>query len=490
MLNKKSIVIGAGIAGLATAIRLRKQGFEVKIFESAHIAGGKIREYTWQDFRFDCGPSLFTLPELVDELFVLCGKNPGDYFNYRPLQSITRYFYEDGIEINAFAEPGKFAKEVKDKLKVDEEIVLRFLQKQEKSYRLLAPIFLENSIHQFAKLFKFRNIPALWHVSNPKFLWSMNKVNHDWFRENHLISLFNRYGTYNGSNPYVMPSLFNIISHLEHNVGAYLPEKGMKDIVNSVYKLAVEEGVEFEFGSYVDKINVEEGKATGIRSNGMNYMADVVVSNMDVNNTFSKLLPEVKPPKIYLNNQKSTSALIFHWSIVGEYPKLDLHNILFANDYKEEFECLFDKQTIYYDPTIYIYISSKMVKTDAPQNHENWFVMINTPHLGNWKLDVDAVKKNILRKIEKYTSIKIGDRILNENIITPEQLAETTHSYLGSLYGASSNSIISAFLRHPNFSKVRNLYFCGGTVHPGGGIPLALMSAKIAASLINENYHD
>ncbi|MFN0049077.1 MAG: 1-hydroxycarotenoid 3,4-desaturase CrtD [Cytophagales bacterium] len=485
--NKKAVVIGAGIAGIAAAIRLRKLGFEVVVFESAATYGGKIKEYLWNGFRFDTGPSLFTLPELVDELFELCDKNPRDYYTYKTLKSITRYFYEDGIVINSYSNPIEFANEVVEKTKVDSNVVLSFLKKQAKTYRLLAPIFLENPIHIIGKLLKISNIPALIHVANPSFLLSMNKVNAAWFKNKYLVRLFNRYGTYNGSNPYTMPSLFNIISHLEHNVGAYLPEKGIRSIADSLYKLAMEEGVVFQFNSFVDNINVNHKKTDGIKAKGIDYQADIVVSNMDVNNTYSQLLGQTNAPKMYLQNQKSTSALIFHWAVKGNFEALDVHNILFAKNYEEEFEYLFHKMEMYHDPTIYIYISSKTVANDAPVGFENWFVMVNTPHLGDFNLDVEATRKSIQNKIKNYLKIDIEPLIQNENTITPTDLQNTTHSFLGSLYGASSNNMMSAFLRHPNFSKVENLYFCGGTVHPGGGIPLSLMSAKIVASLVQES---
>lgn len=496
MSDKKAVIIGAGIAGLAASIRLRNLGYEVAIYEAAPHAGGKIKEYKWNNFRFDTGPSLFTLPELVDELFVLCNKNPRNYFNYKQLPIVTKYFYQNGTIINSYSDGAKFAQEVKQKTGVEEKVIHSFLKIQAKTYQLLAPIFLENSIHRFLKLFKIKNLPALLHVMNPRFLLSMNKANTKHFQNKELTQLFNRYGTYNGSNPYKMPSLFNIISHLEHSVGAYLAENGMRSIVDAVYLLAVEEGVKFYFNSYVSAVTSEQlpvtskqNAVTGIVVNGDFIAANLIVSNMDVDNTYKKLLPNHKSPNIYLKNEKSTSALIFHWAIDGKFPVLDVHNILFANDYEAEFQHLFELKKIYIDPTIYVYISSKAVENDAPLNCENWFVMVNTPHLtptDDWDAQKNELRTLIIRKINAYLSIDIEKQILHEHTITPVDLENTTHSYLGSLYGSSSNSMFSAFLRHPNFSTIKGLYFCGGTVHPGGGIPLCLLSAKITSELIAE----
>lgn len=490
--NKKAIVIGAGVAGLASALRLRKAGFEVDVFEADATYGGKIKEYKNKiGYRFDSGPSLFTLPELVNELFVLCDKNPSTHFQYFTLPTVTRYFFDDGVVIDSFTNAEKFAFEAAQKVNIDPNKIISFLKKQEKSYSILAPIFIENPIHLLARLLKIKNIPALFHVSNPLLIVSLNRINKSFFKNKYITQIFNRYGTYNGSNPYTMPSLFNIISHLEHNVGAYLPKEGMRQIPNSIYQLCVNEGVKFYFNQKVEAIITEENKARGVLIGSKPYFGDEIICNMDVNLAFERLLPQIKPPKLFLVNEKSTSALIFHFSVSHSFEKLDLHNILFANNYKEEFDYLFHKKELYHDPTIYIYISKKVVENDAPAGCENWFVMINTPHLKSQNEVFDQTQKMktiILEKIMKVLSIDLRSFIVDENVITPSDLAQHTSAYLGSLYGGSSNSILSAFVRHPNFSKVKNLHFCGGTVHPGGGVPLCLLSAKITSSLILEKY--
>lgn len=492
MSSKKVLIIGSGIAGIALSIRLVRMGYIVHVYESAKIPGGKINEYAWDNFRFDTGPSLFTMPELVDELFTICNKNPRHYFQYKQLDIVTKYFYHNGIVLNSYSDENKFAQEVTDKLGVKQSVIKKYLQIQKKSFHLLAPIFLHNPIHIFQRLFKIKNLPALWHIFNPRFLLSMNKANFGYFKNYELTQIFNRYGTYNGSNPYQMPSLFNIISHLEHTAGAFIAEKGMYQITQSLYQLAKDEGVQFYFNSYISAINVDKNCAQSIQVNDETITADLIISNMDVNNTYKKLLAPKYTPTHYLNNEKSTSALIFHWAIKGNFPNLDVHNILFAKNYEAEFDHLFNLKKIYIDPTIYIYISSKAVENDAPNDGENWFVMINTPHLESrtdWHKEIPKIRDIITAKIIKYLSFDIQQNILHEHVITPLDLQNSTHAYLGSLYGASSNSMLSAFFRHPNFSKIKGLYFCGGTVHPGGGIPLCLLSAKITAGLIQENYN-
>jgi phytoene dehydrogenase-like protein len=192
-------------------------------------------------------------------------------------------------------------------------------------------------------------------------------------------------------------------------------------------------------------------------------------------------------PEKTLKQESSSSAVVFYWGVQKSFDELSLHNILFSKDYKQEFKEIFDENRLPTDPTVYINISSKSNPNDAPKGSENWFVMVNAPaHRGqDWKSDVGGLKERVIQKINNQLDTDIRPLIRQEKIWTPEGIEEDTRSYQGALYGTSSNDQTAAFLRHPNFSsKIKNLYFCGGSVHPGGGIPLALLSAKITSEMI------
>ncbi|MDP5140486.1 MAG: phytoene desaturase, partial [Spirosomaceae bacterium] len=214
---------------------------------------------------------------------------------------------------------------------------------------------------------------------------------------------------------------------------------------------------------------------------------DIVVSNMDVTPTYRKLLPNEKHPDKILNQTKSGSGLIFYWGVKKEFPELGLHNIFFSDDYKTEFEHQFKHKTIYQDPTIYLNITSKHKPDDAPEGCENWFILLNAPanEGQNWDEIIAEARKNVIEKINRNLGINLEPLIAIEEILDPRSIEFKTSSDKGALYGNSSNNRFAAFLRHANFSnKIKNLYFVGGSVHPGGGIPLALSSAKIAAAMI------
>lgn len=483
----KAIVIGAGVAGIAAAIRLAIKGHQVEVFEASPAPGGKLSEIRLGDFRFDSGPSLFTMPQYVDELFILAGKDPADFFRYEKLENVCRYLYEDGTCINAFADRVKFSEEIAAKTKDSAASVISFLDKSKEIYDITNPVFLERSLHKIASYFNLSTLRSLLRFPKIDAFRSMNTAIESSFHDSKTIRFFNRYATYNGSNPYKAPATLNVIPHFEQHFGAYFPIGGMYSIAGSLAKLAMDLGIKFHFNCYVDEIQVKDKKVSGIRAGGLTYEADLVISNMDVWYTYQKLLKDRAIPRRIKQQERSSSALIFYWGINKSFPELGLHNIFFTENYREEFRQIWETKGIYQDPTIYVNISSKNKSDDAPQGSENWFTMINVPSdTGqDWDTLIREARQNIIDKLSRNMGVDISKLISCESVLDPRGIDSKTFSYQGSLYGSSSNSQFSAFLRHANFSsKVQGLYFAGGSVHPGGGIPLALLSAKIVDELI------
>jgi phytoene dehydrogenase-like protein len=219
--------------------------------------------------------------------------------------------------------------------------------------------------------------------------------------------------------------------------------------------------------------------------------SDLVFCNADVKPAYKYLLKNTKANKKTLAQEPSSSAMIFYWGIKKSFDNLDLHNIFFSEDYKNEFSTIFDKKNVCDDPTVYVHISSKYVSDDAPKNCENWFVMVNVPSNSgqDWEELRKRIRKNIIQKLNRLLNVDLESLIEEEDFLDPIRIEQRTSSYAGALYGASSNDRNAAFFRHPNFSKVKGLYFVGGSVHPGGGIPLCLLSAKIASEIAIQDFN-
>ena len=484
---KKAGIIGSGIGGIATAIRLALKGYRVTVFEAQDTFGGKMKQFELAGFRFDTGPSLFTMPHLVDDLFRAAGRQPADFFRYQRLQVITHYFFADGTRLPAYADPGRFAAAVEQQLAVPRQQVLNYLRQSGRIYEATAPTFLYKSLHKPATYLSADLLKALAVLPRLGLNTTMHQANARAFADARLVQLFDRFATYNGSDPYQAPATLNLIPHLEHNLGAFYPEGGMYAIASSLVQLAQTLGVAFHYQEPVQQILTHGNRISGLQTAKSRYDLEVVVSNMDIVPTYRRLLPQVKAPEKTLSQPRSSSALIYYWGIRHSFAELHLHNIFFSQDYRQEFHSLFQARTVDPDPTVYVNITSKYTPADAPAGMENWFVLVNVPHNAgqDWPQLVKTTREAVLNKISRALNTDIRPLIACERVWDPVGIESQTSSFAGALYGSSSNTRMAAFLRHPNFSsELKNLYFCGGSVHPGGGIPLCLLSAKIVGDLV------
>lgn len=487
-MTKKIAIIGAGVAGLASACRLAAKGHQVTIFEANPYPGGKLSLVEQDGYRFDAGPSLFTLPELVDDIFRDAGKQPEDYFKHHSLATACHYFWTDGTFLKAASDREHFAQEVERVLDVPAKTVSDYLQRSSRLYDTAGKLFLERSLHKLSSFLSSDVLKMVRRLHELNLFGTMHSENARKLRHPKLVQLFDRFATYNGSSPYQAPGIMNIIPHLEHNIGASFPVGGMHAITESLCQLAADLGVDFHYNSPVQEIITERNTVKGVKVGEQSMAFDEVVSNMDIYPTYRRLMPTLSAPEKTLNQERSSSALIFYWGIEHSFPQLDLHNIFFSDNYEGEFRQIFEELRIPEDPTIYVNISSKEKPDDAPTGCENWFVMINVPsNQGqDWDTATNLLRMKVIDKLSKQLGTDIAPLIATESILDPRSIESKTSSWQGALYGTSSNNRYAAFLRHPNFHrKIKNLYFCGGSVHPGGGIPLCLLSARIVSELID-----
>ena len=379
----KSIsIIGSGLGGLSAAIRLAHYGFNVSVYEKNSTPGGKAGTLNIDNFRFDTGPSLLTMPFVINELFTSVGENPAEWLTINKLDTLCKYFYPDGTILNAYSDPKLFAREIEANTTEKADALYKYLDYCKTIYDLTADIFLFNDLYSAKTYSNIKALKTLFKVPKIDSFRTMNEANRSFFKDERVIQLFNRYATYNGSDPYKCPATLNIISHVEYSIGGYFFSGGMHRLTDALYKLALKKGVKFSFNSPVEKIITENKRVKGIVVNGSDILSDIVISNADVYSTYGKLLGDkkTKAAKKYNNLEPSSSALVFYWGVDIVSDKLDTHNILFSGNYKNEFEELFDKKIFPTDPTVYIYISSKFSNGDAPHGKENWFVMINAPN--------------------------------------------------------------------------------------------------------------
>ena len=483
--QKKAIVIGAGIAGMATAIRLALQGFAVQLYEKNHVPGGKMDRFGKDGFQFDTGPSVFTRPQELEQLFADAGESLSDYLQYALQPQSCTYFFENGKQLTAYHDKALFAADMHQRIGEPEAHLQRYLEDAKKLYEQIGSLFIAHPL----KLFTLWRSKKFWKAL-AAFKWvyafkTLHGYNRKKFQTAEMQQVFNRFATYSGSSPYQAPAMLSLIAHVEMNEGVFFPKGGINSIVQALYQLAIKKGVQFYFDSPVEHIIHAHGRAKGVVVHNQNKYADVLVSNVDIYYTWKHLVGREDLAQKISRQSRSSSALIFYWGIGTGFEQLQLHNILFGNNYREEFDSIFKKGKLPASPSIYIHISAKAEPRHAPAGKENWYVMINVPaQVQDMQALQQQARQLIMERINQILQTDIAAFIESETIVDPLQLQQQSASYLGAIYGSSSNSRYAAFVRQGNKTSIQQLYVCGGTVHPGGGIPLCLHSAAITASLI------
>lgn len=342
----KIAVIGAGISGLAAALRMIMQGHDVTVYEKNDRLGGKLSEIHTGGYRFDTGPSLFTLPQLAEELFNTAGKDIKDYLFYRLLPVSCRYFYPDGSCFDFYQDKEQLAGELERETQQPVAAVLKRLEQSKEVYKLSAPVFL---FRPFGKLSAFRT-PAYQQMGRKlyklDFFRTMHQANRKDFSDPKIVQVFDRYATYNGSDPYRAPATLNMIAHLGNNMGAWFPEKGMYSIVEAIYHVATTKGVEFRMHTPVDELIRENDRITGLRTGDETHVYDLYISGIDVSTLANNLLKDHPLKGRLSRSEKSSSAIIFYWGMNRAFPSLELHNIFFSPDYKAEFNAIFQTKEV------------------------------------------------------------------------------------------------------------------------------------------------
>lgn len=478
------------MGGLSAAIRLAAKGFSVTILEKNERVGGKVNFLESKGFSFDTGASLLTMPHVFRELFAAAGKRLEDYLTLEKLEPICRYFWTDGARFNAFSDLQKTEAEIEKIAPEDVVDFQRYIADSQRKYEVSERTFLAHSLNDLPKLIRPKYFADLLAISGTKTLAAHNAK---YFRSSKLQQLFNRFATYNGSSPYLVPATFALIPFVEFGLGAWYAKGGIYRIPQALEKLARELGVEFQFNSAVEKIIIKNKKATGVKlANGKTLNADFIIANSDAIETYRNLIDEKSRPSFsdsrIKNTEPSCSGFVLLLGVKKKFPQLAHHNIFFSDDYKAEFDAIFERKRPAKNPTIYVCATSRTDETQAPPDSENLFILVNAPYTSSrtdWTKEARDYRNLIVEKLESFGLTDLENSIEYEKIITPADLEAKYLANRGSIYGVSSNSIFSAFMRPPNRARdVENLFFSSGSTHPGGGMPLVLLSGKMAAELI------
>lgn len=482
-----TIIVGAGLGGLATAIHLAAAGQHILILEKNEHVGGKLDLHQAAGYTFDTGPSLFTMPWVVRELFAAAGRNVSDYLELTQLEPTCRYLWEDGTSFNAWQTLPTLLQEIARLEPNDVQGFLRFLAYANRIYTTVGDTFLRQPFDGLRSLLQPRLLRDGPQIDAFR---TVDQAVRSFFHSPYLRQVFNRYATYNGSSPYLSPATFNVIAYIEHAEGGWYVRGGMYRLAQALQRLASELGVEIRTHSPVSRIIHQQGHARGVElADGTCLTADHVVVNADPAYAYRELLPaQQRQAQRLAKLEPSCSGFVLLLGIDRIYPQLAHHNIFFSQDYRREFAAIFQKHVPAIDPTIYICASSVSDPAHAPPGHMNLFVLVNAPALNdrvNWQREAFAYRNLIIQKLERMGLTHLSQHITYEQIRTPRDLQQRYNASAGAIYGLASNNRFAAFLRPPlRAPGITNLYFVGGGTHPGGGIPLVLLSGRAIASII------
>jgi phytoene desaturase len=472
---RKILVIGAGLGGLAAAIRLARAGHAVEIWEKNEEPGGKLRELRADGFTWGMGPSLLTMPQVLRDLFSAAGERLEDHLELVRLDSCCRYFWTDGTVID------------EDAAFWQRPDVARFLEYARGIYELSGEAYLNRPPREFWRAFTPRNWPKLRHLGKVATTRTLAEEVRRRIDDPRLRQIFLRFATYNGSSPYRTPATFNIIPYVEAEFGGWYVRGGLPRITEALANLAGKLGVTFRYGTTATDWN---GRET-VAQNGASSSADFLVCNGDaLTASISFLSDHFRPGarRRRLTPALSSSGFILFLGVRGRDERLAHHNIFFSDDYPREFTEIHDEKISPREPTLYLSLSARSDPAHAPDGHDNYFILVNAPArepATPWTPpETKAYRDLVLARLEKFGLEDLPGRIVSERAFTPSDFATRDLARHGALYGWASHSVRTSLFRPPLRSG-RNLFFVGGTTHPGGGIPLVLLSGKMAAEMIS-----
>lgn len=465
--GKDVVVVGGGVGGLATAIRLCARGHRVTLFERLPTLGGKLAVREREGFWFDVGPSLVTLPEVYDELFRVAGTTLAAEVDLVRLDPQFTYAWRDGTRL-VVTDQGCEAPGYD-----------RFVERGRRIWDVSVRTFFAGPMS--GPLSLARRLRHLRDLTDIDPLRTLDAAARRTFDDPHLVQWAGRYATYSGSSPYAAPATLACIAHLERAFGCWYPMGGLGALCDAFVRVAERVGVELRPGCDVRRITTTGDRVDGVElADGTRVRADVVVANADATHLYRDLVPDARALATVRRARPSTSGFVVLAGVRGATPGITHHDIWFSDDEEREFSsiaagCLAD------DPTIYACVSCVTDPTQAPVGHENWFLLVNTP--AGITVDTPAYEAVVLERLAAH-GIDLRDRLVFTETITPDDLAARYRSPGGAIYGTSSNGRRAAFVRPANRGARRGLYLVGGSSHPGGGLPLVTMSARIVDRMI------
>lgn len=488
MSTSRAVVIGAGLGGLAAALRLRVRGYDVTLLESTEQLGGRAAVWHKDGFTFDAGPTVVTAPYLFDELFEMCGRDPKDYYELLPVDPYYRVKFDDGAQFDYVGEESRILAEI-ERLSPQDVDGYRRLAAQSKrifdvGYTRLADV----SFHSPKQMLKA--VPAMMRLQSYRSLYGLVSR---YIKDPRLRQVFSFQSLLIGGNPFDCPSIYLLIHWLERKWGVHYAKGGTGALVHAMGELLGELGVDIHLDAPVDHIDVDAGKTRAVLTeDGRRFQADIVVSNADPGMVYSRMIEAQHRPKNsdrrIAKRRQSMSLFVAYFGAEGSWEDTAHHTILLGPRYKGLLSDIFHRKHLAEDFSLYLHRPSATDGSVNPPGQDGFYVLSPVPNQKSgldWETVGEEYGKRILDHLDRTELPGLKDRLTTWHQVDPRYFEGRLRSTDGSAFGIEPVLRQSAYFRYHNrCGDIDGLYFVGANTHPGAGMPGVLCSAKVADSLI------
>lgn len=491
-MGKNVIIIGAGIGGITSGIYLARKGFDVTIFEKNTVPGGRCGNIVKNGFRFDIGATLLMMPEIYKSTFQAMGRRMEDELELFRMDPIYKIRYRDSELLFTsdlalmqqqmeYAEPGSYSK------------FLGYMNESYNSYKLSMKYIIDKNYYGPLDFFNLRNVVLLLRL---KAFNNHYRLTSKYFQNELLRIAFSFQNIYVGQNPYEASAIFAMLPFLELTEGVWFPKGGMFKIIERLVSIAEEEGVKIHYKSTVKQIKTDNDKVQGILLNDDTYHpAEVVLANADLPYVYGNLLPENRVTSRLNKLHYTCSALIFHWAVDKVFPQLEQHSVFVSNSYKDSVKEIFKGEMIMTDPSFYVHSPVKSDLSAAPTGASSISVIVPVGNIdGSEEYDWDSIKstarKAVIKRLVEEGMKDFEEHIKFEICYTPLTWQSQFNLSRGATFGSLSHNLLQmGYMRpHNQHPKYKNLFFVGGSTHPGNGLPMSLLSAKLTSKKITDQF--
>ncbi len=492
--DRNAIIIGAGIGGLATSLFLAQKGYKVSIYEKNSAPGGRCGQLIRDGHRFDLGATMLMMPGVYHEVFDLLGLELREGKEIVPLENLYTIFFDDCSRL-AFSTDSEKMRQQLEKIEPGSFVKERdYVETGYRIYNLGMSRLVARNFYNLFQMVNPKNIPLLFKL---KAFTPHYKYAGRFFRNEHLRMAYTFQNIYVGQNPFTSPALFSMIPAAELTEGSFFPATGgMYNIVERLLGEALKLGVSINFNSPVSRILISGNRAKGILlEDAKTIEADLVISNADLPYAYRELLPDRRRSERIERMKYSCSALCFHWGLDKTYPQLDQHNVFLSDNFREGLNKIFREKTIGDNPCFYVHAPARNDPSAAPPGCDTISVAVGIGHVDrkmpqDWEKIKDNTRKAVLERLRKQGLDDLEKHVRFEICHTPESWETGCNISRGAVFGSLGHDIFQMgyFRPHNRHDKYLNLYFTGGSTHPGNGIPNVLISAKLVSErILKEN---